>query len=478
MVINIKQTKFIFLLLSLCFPLDACLSMTAPKADGWTILYYAVGSNSSETDLLSDVQEMMDGKIAGGYRLVLLIDRVAGYSEDSTTLGENFADTRLYEIDKKTYTELDGRDLLPELRIGRNDELNMADAHLLKQFIRYGKSYYPADHYLLIMRSHGNGMAMCPDGESGTMDRIYPGEIADVLTSDESVDILGLDVCSMAGLENLYEWRPGTKSFSANYIIASAPLSGAWAYDEILQRLQPVNSPEIDRHVDPELKTWNPRDISPLDFANLLFEEIQDNQTWSSWGLFDNTKIEDIKNSIDDLARSLALEDKSEVKKLIEKTLGYYHNISYNPEAAQLTAPYIDAGHFYDLISRNEAFQPITKLKASKVCVSLDDLVIRSFYGEGFLPSTKDFVSDKNGVYQIIPLGDHIYGPTGRTFWSHSTWFHPYDQASQENAYGSYDWCKDGAEPGNNQVDNFYEYLDFLFDDHNLDSGGVNNYQW
>jgi clostripain len=354
----------------------------------------------------------------------------------------------------------------------------MADVHVLKRFIKYGKSYYPADHYLLILRSHGNGMAMCPDAESGIMDRIYPGEIADFLTAEESVDILGLDICSMAGLENLYEWRPGTRSFSVDYIIASAPLSGAWAYDEILQRLQTEKIDKGDGRTDYGDKTWDPREISPLEFANLLFDEIQQNQSWSSWGLFDNSKIEGVKKRIDDLARSLASEDRSEVKKIIEKTLGYYHNISDDLEVAQLTSPYIDAQHFYNLMAKSEAFLPITSTKASEVCKSLDDLVIQSFYGVGFLPPTDDFVPNKNGIYQIVPLGHQIYSQTGRTFWSHSNWFHPDRQNAQNDAYGAYDWCQDGAIRGNNQVDNFYEYLDFLFDESNTSTGGVNNYQW
>ncbi len=48
----------------------------------------------------------------------------------------------------------------------------------------------------------------------------------------------------------------------------------------------------------------------------------------------------------------------------------------------------------------------------------------------------------------------------------------------EPNSYGLYDWCIDGATEGNNQVDNFYEYLDFLFDTTNDNSGGVNAYQW
>lgn len=36
----------------------------------------------------------------------------------------------------------------------------------------------------------------------------------------------------------------------------------------------------------------------------------------------------------------------------------------------------------------------------------------------------------------------------------------------------------DGAIKGNDQVDNFFECLDYLFDDSNDETGGVNKYKW
>ena len=78
----------------------------------WTIIYYAAGGNSSETDLLSDIDEMKQGKISDDYNLIVLIDRVEGFSDDSTTLDGNFTDTRLYEIKNNSFVRLDGKDPL------------------------------------------------------------------------------------------------------------------------------------------------------------------------------------------------------------------------------------------------------------------------------------------------------------------------------------------------------------------------------
>lgn len=316
----------------------------------WTIMHYAVGSNSSEIDLLSDIDEMKKGKRSNEYNLITLIDRIEGYSEDSLTLDGNFTDTRLYEINYKTFKRLDGKEFFPQINTDRSFEANMAEALTLKKFIQYCKKYYPANNYMLVLRSHGNGIGMCPDAEGGEMDRLYPGEISSVLTNEESVNILGLDVCSMAGLENLYEWRPNNNSFSADFVLASSPLSGAWAYDAILNRLLDNEISDlgldINFFVGGKESNLNPKIMTPLDFSKLIIEEIYDNQRWASWGLFDNTKIEKVKTKVDEAGRLLTNESKDSLIAIIQNSLGYYHNTSSDIEIAQLTFPYLDAYHF------------------------------------------------------------------------------------------------------------------------------------
>jgi clostripain len=444
-------------------------------------MYYAAGCNSSEIDLLSDVDEMIRGKQSEDYEVILLIDRTEGHSNDSTTLGENFTDTRLYRINKNSYEELNGKELLPELSTKQSYDANMADAHTLKQFIRYCKTYYPADHYMLVMRSHGNGLGMCPDSEHGVRDKLYPGEMSDILTKAESVDILGLDVCSMAGLENLYEWRPGAENFGAEYVIASAPVSAAWAYDQIFGRLKPgaIEKSKDSNYFSEGIEEYlDPNSMRPIDFAKLIMEEIYDNQPWASWGLFDNSKIVSLKLSIDDLSKALVDEPPELIPEIIEQSLGYYHNAGNNLEEAQLTLPYLDAYDFFNRLTQHEKISNSTIEKAKIVCDYIDQLVLYSYFGRGFFPDADNFKEGKGGSYIILPNGARIFSSSGSSFWSHTTWYHPADQQSIGNAYGKYDWCIDGATPGNQKVENFFEFLDYLFDPINNKTGGVNKYQW
>ncbi|WP_282122530.1 clostripain-related cysteine peptidase [Algibacter mikhailovii] len=452
------------------------------KAKNWTIIYYAAGSNSSEIDLLNDIEEMKRGKKSKDYNVITLIDRIEGNSEDSIALGENFKDTRLYQIEHNTYKHLSGQEFFPEIGIHKSYEANMADASTLKKFIAYCKKYYPAQYYMLILRSHGNGVGMCPDAEDGNEDHLYPAEITNVLSKNESVDILGLDVCSMAGIENLYQWRPENSSFSSNFVIASAPLSAAWAYDHILERITNNAGDDLvldSNYFDGGKETiLNPKTMTPLDFSKLIFEEIYDNQQWASWGLFDNTKVSELKTAIDEASKFLAYEDKTSLINIVDNTLGYYHRTTDNIEMAQLTFPYLDPYHFWDQIRTTTSFTSATRAKATTVCGLLDKYVIHSYYGQGYLPETTHFVEGKSGIYQIIPKGNRIFSQTKNSFWSHCGWFHPDDKSANQNSYGQYDWCINGATRANNQVDNFYELLDCLFDETNTESGGVNNYAW
>lgn len=445
-------------------------------------MYYAAGSNSSEVDLLNDVDEMKRGMPSTDLNLVLLIDRIEGHSEDSTVLDGNFSDSRLYEIQHGSFERIHGKEFFPGITESSSEELNMGDASTLSKLIQYCKTYYPADHYMLILRSHGNGISMCADGEHGKRDKLYPAEISNTLGASESVDVLGLDVCSMAGLENLYQWRPGSGTFSADVVIASAPLSGAWAYDAILERVN--NEPKTGGETEPDFfkggteENIDPRTMTPLEFAQIIMEETYDSQRWASWGMFDNTKIAQVKNNIDRAAKALAKEDPTAVVEIIKRTLGYSHTGGDDQEVAQLTMPYVDAYHFWRLINTDERLSEATKTKANAVMRSIDELVVHSYYGSGFLPPTSDFENGKSGVYQIIPQGDRIFSQSGSSFWSHCGWFHPDDRSSEESSYGQYDWCSDGATPANQQVENFFELLDHLFDSSNNASGGVNGYQW
>ena len=218
--------------------------------------------------------------------------------------------------------------------------------------------------------------------------------------------------------------------------------------------------------------------MSPLELSEMIFEEIYDSQTWASWALFDNRGIQQLKNNIDELSQALAKGDKGILESIAEESISYYHNTDDDLATAQLAFPYVDAYDFFRLLTLNENITEEIKKDALEIINLIDILTIQSFYGRGYLPEENDFTEGKNGIYMIVPLGSKIYVPSGSSYWSHTNWYHPDDQSEDLRSYGQYDWCIDGAVRGNNQVDNFFELLDYVFDESNDKDGGVNGYQW
>ena len=206
-------------------------------------------------------------------------------------------------------------------------------------------------------------------------------------------------------------------------------------------------------------------------------EEIYDSQRWASWALFDNRKTEALKNKIDVLAKNLATEDKNVMIEIIEKSLAYYHNTSNNEEIAQLTSPYVDAYDLFMRISTTDWKNSQISALAKAIATNIEAATLASYYGSGYFPDSNRFKNNKNGIAMIVPLGHKTYSGSNRSFWAHNNWYSPSDQSHTPNAFGQYQWCQDNATPDNGEVENWFEYLDYIFDVKD-GKGGVNAYKY
>ena len=130
----------------------------------WTIMYYGDADCNLEAAIMNDIAEMKSGYVNDqGLDLVTLVDRhpystlANGYSADSTTLGANFADTRLFRITNGKAERIGGSSQMPSITTTSSYEVNMGDAETLKSFIEFCKANYPAKNYALILSNHGGG---------------------------------------------------------------------------------------------------------------------------------------------------------------------------------------------------------------------------------------------------------------------------------------------------------------------------------
>jgi hypothetical protein len=163
-------------------PNDVQISkLREPKA--WTALYYLdVDWDSNNYDVL---EQVFIDEICSGANLNVVV--IQDMEEEPAFL---------YYIDEN-HTKI----LLEEL-----GEVNMADYLTLRDFISYGKEYYPAERYQLNVYDHGGAWkGACIDKTSGG-DIMTMDEFQKALGESGGVDLLCFVACCVMGsLESVYE---------------------------------------------------------------------------------------------------------------------------------------------------------------------------------------------------------------------------------------------------------------------------------
>ena len=451
----------------------------------WTIMVYASADCNLEPYLLTDVEELKRGT-KNNVNIVVLMDRSVTYSEDASVFGENFSDTRLYQVLSNNCFRLDGEAEFPEITRSSNYEANLGDPNTLKKFINFCKAQYPADNYALVMGGHGDGTRSLSSGETsraisydendsfGNSDMLYTGEITDNLTSKESVNLLVLDACLMGTIEVAYQFRPNIDKFGSDYLVASPP--NIWArglnYDAILSKIGYSGSGSI-----------SPVVLNPVDFGKIIineqtkvFEKYSDYTLKQALSLFDLSKVVAVKASIDDLSKSIYSYKTETIgirDSAYDSNLIAYFNL-YSGEWQNWA--YFDLYDLCEKIGNNAVFSVYSQ-KVSTALNNIDEFVVASYAGDYF--SNFNFKTGKNGVSIFFPNGEAIIN--GTLSWSEQLWYnaiHTQDVFGSGDHYGALDWCADGATSGNNIVENWFELLDSFFDETNDATGGVNGYQY
>ncbi len=526
---NIKLVNSIILciclLLSPACNDDNTVEEPAEIGADWTIMIYGDADNNIEEYLLHDINEMKFSFVNNqGHNLIVLVDRVSGYTDSAAGFGENFTDTRLYRITNGKTTRINGGSNFPEITTTSSYEANMGDASVLKKFIKSCKENYPANKYALILWNHGNGpmkkrsnilnmnvnKGICEDVTSNG-DQLFIAEISDTLEDTESVNLLAFDACLMGSVEVAYQYRPGNSGFNADVMVASPPevWGAGYSYNGILERIRSGEgySQQTDTVTGAEddfiyEKYYDPKTMTALELGGVIVEEQYDSlqeyidiapsQTTSqAMSCYDLSYIDEVKTAVDTLAVSLSTNNE---KSGLELTRGSYSLYDYDSSP---TIHYFDALRddfwimtplfdIYDLCYKikndNNFHDDITGTNgfADNVMEAVNNLIVYSFAGSDFT----GFESGKNGISIFFPDGDRNYNdPVNgtKTHWEYQWWYNSID-TNTENSYGKLDWCKydmnKNAAININIVENWFEMLDSWFDSTNDSSGGDNYYQW
>lgn len=505
--INMKRTVYFLIILLLSFLILGCSPSvieiqllnaynpepvyTYPKdLSDWTFIYYSNADNNLEREMLSDVEEMKSGLVGGeNISLVMLIDRY-GVIKNESVFGEDFGDTRLYEIQRGKTIRLEGFEYFPEINKTSSVELNMGDATNLKRLIQYSKKYFPANKYALFIANHGNGIkdfelkrTRSISFDETNNDFIALGEFTDVLTSAESVDLLALDACLMGYIEVAYQFSPitGVDKFSAEYFLASTPVewSNGFQYDNIFSRFRTTEifGDETDALYGGNELFYSPKTMTGIDIGKVILEEQKDALENSgfydhSYILLDLKKTEQVKESIDDISHSVYAKS---AKLALESVKGNYPNPSINYYFYKYSSSeWADYSSFdiYDLILKMKSNPVFDDLSSDiNLCLTkLDELILSSYGGSEF----NNYVSGKNGLAIFFPAGDKTFSTS--IYWNDQIWYNPLDASEFSNYYGKILWCQDNATRNNRIVENWFELLDYFYDDKTRNGGESINY--
>lgn len=464
-------------LFALCFSCSSSLSeekapvekkRSSGNSDKWTLMLYFGGDNSLDGNLVENAGQLAKG-FAGGMNVVLLVDRI-GRATSAEGFGEVFTGSRMYTLNESGYVRLYGSSVFPELSMSQGEvELNTGDAETLKKFIRYCKSEYPAEHYGLIIGSHGGGVrtgnqnarAVVQDSYSDN-DWLFLSEITDVLSAEESVDVLGFDACCMGNLETAYQLC-GVRGFHADFIVASPAeeWNKGWDYQRIAA---------IFARKTPE----------PQELAEAIVSEyrnyIEENRRISSASTQTLTCIKAsavpaVKKSLDELSR-LLVDFRAETEslrgsgKLSQNSVLHYFNSGSSLN--WLKFAYFDLYFLAEQISAGGNFPLNVRESAAKLAKAVDQAVICSYAGYGYTRAREG----ATGLSVFFPNGKGRYGDADRTYWDYQYWYNakPLAGTKFSTCYGSIACCADGATESNGKVENWFELLDYWFDSSNINA--------
>ncbi len=181
----------------------------------WTFMHYAAADNNLLRFIKADVNEMEVVGSTENMNLVVQLDE-----------GRNCE--RYYLIQSDDTSKITSP---PLESLG---PVNMADPKVLADFIKFGVEKYPAQHYALVIGSHGAGWQGAVDDSSHRDFMSLPDIRKAVEMSGKDIDVLGFDCCLMATTEVAHEMNEA----GVGYMVGSQQNEGGtgWNYTPLLTR--------------------------------------------------------------------------------------------------------------------------------------------------------------------------------------------------------------------------------------------------
>lgn len=352
----------------------------------WTVMVYIDGDNDLEPYAMKDLNEMESVNLGGtGMKVIALID---GCEDGYYTGSDAFKGTRLYEVQYDASgagveTGIVSKRLsMPTLGLtalgGDEEELNLGDPAVARDFIDDCKASFPAKNYTIIFWNHGSGWrsyaarerpvtegstslalgspvlegyelkpttgqggiqkAICFD--DGSKDCLFTHELG-VILEGKGISVVCLDLCYGAMIEIAYEIRDHAK-----YLVASEEVSPGDGY----------NYRSLFDHLKSKRQYG---EMSEIDFCKQVlihYSKEYSNLGGTTQSVIELGKIANVKSALDSLSMALSSAIDTEAKRteilnvIFSKTEDFYSvpgdlNVDLSDLAYQLRyrLDYVDA---------------------------------------------------------------------------------------------------------------------------------------
>jgi len=232
-----KLSLIVFALVAAIALLSGCSSATldsdsvsdktpSGEKSKWAVYWYGCGSDleSEGGAATTDIEEMMSASLGSDVKVVLETGGAKSWNNDVV----NAKKIQRWEVSK------DGMSKVDEL-----PQADMGDPETLSSFLSFCKKNYPAEHTMLMFWDHGGGSVsgVCFD-ENYDYDSLTLSELDSAIGSawgtSQKFDIIGMDTCLMATLDNANIMKK-----YANYLVASEETEpgNGWQYTGWLTKL-------------------------------------------------------------------------------------------------------------------------------------------------------------------------------------------------------------------------------------------------
>lgn len=236
-------------------------------------------------------------------------------------------------------------------------ELNMGSSSTLSDFLDWGMENYPADHYALILDDHGTGLGGSMLDATSDNDLLTLSEtkeaLATVVSTHQKLDVLVMNACLMALIEDGYQFKD-----TADYYVASEDIQWifSYGYTETLEQITSSSSAlEVARA-----------------FMDGYADEMVADRRYYTISVADLSQAVALKTSIENLACELDLNIPEHAYTLWDIR---QNQVLEFPSHTSHTEYYIDLYHFAQLVNVNFSDQAI-KDAAQNLLAAIDDYVV------------------------------------------------------------------------------------------------------